>query len=359
METVEEILARMQQINDTADLTSDLMDEYEGLEAKLKTAQRQGQIRARQAAYEQPTPGQTTGQTAPSASGDGHPLAFTAAALSELQAAITERRAARVSHDITNAALTTSTYGAPRVWGANVLAGPRLLHRVAGVPRQPVDAILAQIPNLTLPTATAGVGENSSLTEFAASTAGSVTLARFGRFTDLSQESLIGTDPGAIVSMHQIGIAKDLDKVLTDAVEAAAGAAVGFTADVPAAIRKAIAQVIDNTAAADSSELVILVNPADANLLQAIDPISGSSVGEGFQLFSGALVYPTSAADSGFMTVANLRAGARYFEARGVVTEAQVASVKTGTTTVATDVICGYGLGLTGGFAVKVDVVTP
>jgi HK97 family phage major capsid protein len=58
METVEEILARMKVINDTADLTPALMDEYEGLEGKIANAQRSQQIRARQSAYTMPAPGQ-------------------------------------------------------------------------------------------------------------------------------------------------------------------------------------------------------------------------------------------------------------------------------------------------------------
>ncbi|MEI8409304.1 MULTISPECIES: phage major capsid protein [unclassified Kribbella] len=294
---------------------------------------------------------------------DRHPLAFSPQSLDALQMALDSRSAGRfVAADVEQrAALATTTYGAPRAWGSNVTSGPRLLHVAAGVPQQPVDAVLAQVPNLTLPTASASVGENVSLAEYAASTAGSVTLARFGRWTDLSRESMVGTDAGAIVGMHQIGCAKDLDKVLIDAVETAAGAAVAFTADVPAAVRKAMAAVIDNTAAGDASDLVIMVHPDNAALLQDVSPIGGQTIAEGFQKFSGALVYPSSAANTGFVTVANLKAGARYFEARGLVTETDTA-IKTGTLTVATSVIGGYGLGLVGGasgFAIMVDVVTP
>lgn len=54
MNTVEEILARMQVINDTVDLTPELMNEYEGLEGKLHNAQRAAQVRARQTAYNTP-----------------------------------------------------------------------------------------------------------------------------------------------------------------------------------------------------------------------------------------------------------------------------------------------------------------
>ncbi|MQA79523.1 MAG: hypothetical protein GEV10_13775 [Streptosporangiales bacterium] len=289
-----------------------------------------------------------------------HPLAFRPEALDNLQAALDTRSAGRFeAADVEQrAALVTTTYGAPRVWGSNVLSGPRMLHVVAGVPRQEADAALAQHPNLTLPTAQASVGENVSLAEFAASTAGSVTLARFGRWTDMSRESRIGTDAGAIVGMHAIGVAKDLDLVLVNAVEAAAGAAVAFSADVPAAVRSAMARVIDATAATDSTDLVVLVHPDNAALLQDVSPIGGATIAESFQRFSGALIYPSSAVNTGFVTVANLRAGARFFDAQGFLTETEV-SVKTGTVTVASSVIGGYGVGLTGGFASTVDVVTP
>ncbi|MFD3399438.1 hypothetical protein ACFWUU_02100 [Kribbella sp. NPDC058693] len=296
-----------------------------------------------------------------SAAESRHPLAYTSQTLDAVQAAIDSRTSGRFGAMEQRAALTTGTFGAPRAWGSNVLNGPRLLHMAAGVPQQPVDAIFAQVPNLTLPTASASVAETVTLSEYAASTAGSVTLARFGRWTDLSRESLIGADAGAIVGMHTIACAKDLDKVLIDATETAAGSAVAFTADVPAAIRTAMAQVIDNTAAADAADLVILVNPANAALLQDVSPIGGVTQAEGFTKFSGALVYPSSAVNTGFITVANLAAGARYFEAQPVITETDYLP-KTSVLTVATSTIAGYGLGLVGGasgFAIMVDVVTP
>ena len=55
--------------------------------------------------------------------------------------------------------------------------------------------------------------------------------------------------------------------------------------------------------------------------------------------------------------VANLTAGVRYFEARPTQTETD-ADVKTGTVTVATSVIAGYGNALAG-YVTKIDIVTP
>lgn len=75
METVEEILARMQVINDTTDLTPALMDEYENLETNLAGTRRTQQIRARQAAYNSPAPGQAV-YVAPAKVDNGLDLAF-------------------------------------------------------------------------------------------------------------------------------------------------------------------------------------------------------------------------------------------------------------------------------------------
>lgn len=299
------------------------------------------------------------GLTPGNGSTSGHPLAYDAATLDAISRSVDSRNGGRFGAFLNaeqRAALATGTYGAPRAFGSNVLAPPRLLHVVAGVPSQSVDAIHAQHPKFTLPAAGASVGENVTLAEYDTVTAGSVTLARYGRFTDMSAESRIGTDAGGVTAMHRVGIAKDLDAALVNAVETAAGAAVAFAADVPAQIRKAMAGVLDATAADDPSQLVILANPADVNLLQDVTPVGGATIGERFLNFSGALVYATSAADSGLMTVANLQAGCRWFQARGLGTEVDVA-VKTDTVTVATSIIGGYGVGLTSGFAIKVDVV--
>lgn len=287
-----------------------------------------------------------------------HPLAFTASALDRIQLLLDSRESGRVRASTTFAALTTGTYGAPRAWGANVLDAPRLLSEVAGIPRDPVDAVLAQFPQLTLPTAQPVTAEGAALVEYASSAAGSVTLGRFGRWTDLTKESLIGADAGAITAMHRVGIALDLDKVLIDAVEAAAGAAVGFNADVPAQIRKAIAKVMAATATDDPAHVVVLANPDDVHLLEDVAPTGGQTIGERFQRFSGALVYPSTAVNTGFITVAQLRAGARYFEARGLETLTD-SDVKTGVETTASFIVGGYGVTLTGDFAVMQDVVTP
>jgi hypothetical protein len=208
-----------------------------------------------------------------------------------------------------------------------------------------------------LPAVDAGVGESTTIVEFAASTAGTVTLKRYGRFTDFSRESLVGADAGAVIAAHRTAIARDLDSALITLVNTDAGSAVAFTADVPAAIRKAIATVTDNTAAADG-QVVVIANPADVSLLQAVTSTGGRTIGENFVLFAGALVYASAATPTGFMLVANLAASCRFWEAAGVETQT-FQDVKTGVMSVGTTLLGGFGTGAISGYVSKVDVVTP
>jgi hypothetical protein len=367
---VEEILAALRAIVEAAegrDLTDEEATNYERLEAQLAAARRSAEIRNRQTAYQTPVPlagGPATVQPVART----NPLAYTGEAAAGITAALRSRTRGRYAHDldaagwaqIQNAALTTGTYGQGTRWAAgNGWRGPRVLHVVAGVGAvRGMDAILAEFPQFTLPTATAAASEGSSLAEYATSAGGTATLGRFGRFTDFTAEGQVGTSVAPVLRMHSLGIALDLDKALIDLVDTAAGSPVAFSADVPAAIRKAMAGVMAATAAEDPADLVVLVHPDNVALLQDVTPIGGDSIGERFQRFSGALVYPTTAQDTGLMVVANLRVGAIYFEAQPVTTATDEA-VKTGTLTAATAVIGGYGVSLADGFAVEVDVVTP
>lgn len=291
-----------------------------------------------------------------------HPLAFDAKTLDGLQYALSHKErgvffAQEPDRSVVFAALTTGTYGSPRAWGANVLDGPRLLSQVAGVPRQTVDAAIAQHPQLNLPTAQAAAAEGAAVTEYASSTGENVVLGRFGRWTDLTREARVGTDAAALTMMHRIGIALDLDNALISAINTAAGTAVAFQSDVPAAIRTSIARVVAATAG-DPRDVVIMTHPDDAALLQDVAPTSGGDIAEGFTRFAGALIYPSNAVPTGFMLTGNLRTGVRYFEAAGLRTLTDL-DVKTGAETAATDVLGGYGVLLGGGAFIKNDVVTP
>ncbi|GAA1223161.1 hypothetical protein GCM10009676_00530 [Prauserella halophila] len=363
---IEQIMADMTAIVDSAEgrsLTSDEVERYETLENQLSQAQRDQQVRQRQAAYTAPAPNDVQAFTASAGGGQSdHPLTYSGEAVQAVQDAINTRTARRVEanlspeqlRQVTNATVGTGQLGSPRKWGSNPLTGPRILHVIGGVRRVDADAVAAEFPELTLPTAQAGASEGASLAEYDSSTAGSATLRRFGRFTDLNVEARFGTDARAIVAMHQLGIAKDLDGALISDVESAAGTAAAFD-DPPQDVRKAIAQVLDATASMDPADLVILSHPDDANLLQDVQPTGGETTAEAFQRFAGALVYPSSAVTSGTMVVSNLRAGTLFFEAQGAMT-AFDEDVKTGVRTVATALVGGYGVSLTDGFAQAVDV---
>jgi hypothetical protein len=293
-----------------------------------------------------------------------NPLAYTPEALNAVQNALDHRAKWTVESQLTperlqvlNATLTTTTLGAPREWGASVLNGPRILHQVAGVMPVPSDAAEAEYAKLALPTATAASAEGATLAEYDASTAGTVTLGRFGRFTDLSTEAMLGTSATALIAVHQLAIAKDLDDVLITAVENDAGSPTAFAADVPAQIRIHIATLVDATAAEDPSDIFVLSNPADVHLLEDTTPTGGRTQGEAFQQFSGATVYPSAAVEAGFMTVANLKAGVLWFEARGMLTEFDE-NIKTGVRTAASSILGGYGTGAIGSYSRQQDVIT-
>jgi hypothetical protein len=297
----------------------------------------------------------------PGSSGDQggsglNPLAVTNDMLNGVQHAIDTRTPGLFNAEY-RAALTTSTLGAPREWGSNILSAPRTLWETAGIARAEAGAMTAMFPKLTLPAVDAGVAEGVTVVEFAASTGGTATLKRFGRFTDFTTESLVGADAGAVLAAHRTAIARDLDSALITLVNTDAGSAVGFTADVPAAIRKSIATVADNTAAADG-QIMVLANPADVSLIQNVTSTGGKTIGEDFPRFAGALVYASAAVPTGFMLVGNLATACKFWDAGSVETRTLL-EPKTAVLTMATSLLGGFGTGAISNYVQKIDVVTP
>jgi hypothetical protein len=333
------------------ELSASEQRKYNKLQAEAEALQnRLDQDTRMQAALEEvPRPSQGESQR-------GNPLAVTAAMLDGVQHAIDTRTSGLFNVE-ERAALTTTTFGSPREWAANLLSSPRTLWEAAGIPREKAGAILASYPKLTLPAVDAGVAEGTTLVEFAASTGGTVTMKRYGRFTDFTRESLVGADASAVVAAHRTAIARDLDSALITLVNTDAGAAVAFTADVPAAIRKSIATVTDATAAADG-QIVVMAHPDNVALLQNVTSTGGRTIAEEFTRFAGALTYASSAVPTGFMLVGNLAAGCRLWSADGVETRTNM-EIKTSVLTVATDTIAGFGTGAISSYVQKVDVVTP
>lgn len=285
-----------------------------------------------------------------------NPLAVTGEMLDAVQHAFNYRLTGLFDVEM-HAALTTTTYGAPRDWGSNILSAPRTLWETAGIPATPAAGPTAQFPKLTLATIDAGVAEGVSLVEYATSTGGTVTLKRYGRFTDFTYESLVGADAGAVLAAHRTAIARDLDSALIALVNTDAGSAVGFTSDVPAAIRKAIALVGDATAAADG-RMCVLAHPDNVALLQNVTSTGGVTIGEDFPRFAGAITYASAAVPTGFMLVANLASACRFWSS-GSVQTATFQDVKTGVLSAGTQIFAGFATGQISGYASKVDVVTP
>lgn len=359
--TVEDILADLREVVSAAqsqnrDLTDEECQRYEATERELESVRRSRGIVDRQAAYDTPVredpPPVPQGEPA----APGHPLGFTAVALDQLRDLARRRVAGRVdAASITNVTLTTGETGARRDWGSNVLAGPRMLHVVAGVPTQPADAIFAQFPRLTLPSPQPSAGEGVALVEYDASVAGNVALARFGRFTTLSHGSTVSADMvQPVIGAHTIGIARDLDNVLIGALEAEVATPINAGGDTPGVTRQAIAEVVDATAGSVAGT-VVLANPAEVALLQDVQPTGGETVGEPFPLFSGAIVYPSSSVTSPVITVANVRDTARYFVAEALASMTDVPDLTTEELVIATKVLSGYAINLTGGGVQRID----
>lgn len=353
--SVEDILAAGRAIVDQAeqedrDLTNDEVAAYEELEAQLTAARRTREVRARQDAYETPVRDDPPPVAQGEPAAPGHPLAYTAAAIDQLRDLARRRVAGRVdAASITNVTLTTGETGARRDWGSNALAGPRMLHVAAGVPRQSADSIFAEFPQLTLPAPSPAAGEGLALVEYDASVGGSVTLARFGRFTTLTAESRLSADATpAIIGAQTVGIARDLDNVLIGALEAEVPSPIAAGGDTPGVTRRAIAEVVDATAGSVAGT-VVLANPAEVALLQDVQPTGGETVGEPFPLFSGALVYPSSSVTSPVITVAAVRSTVRYFVAEDLASMTDVPDLTTEELVIATKVTAGYAVNLTGG----------
>lgn len=207
----EAVLARLREIVDRVereerDLTDEEAASYEQTEKQLSALRRSEEIKARQAAYDTPVTDGLPVPAAPVATAPRNPLAYTRQALDQIGDLARRRATGRVdAGSIENVALTTGTFGQPAEWGGNLLSGPRMLHVVAGVPQQDINAVLAEFPSLTLPTAQPASAEAASLVEYDSSTGGSVALGRFGRFTKFSGESTAGTSLGPVLSMHQGG----------------------------------------------------------------------------------------------------------------------------------------------------------
>lgn len=269
-----------------------------------------------------------------------NPLSVRAGVLDEVQAALRDRRAGSWEARST---LTTSATLGRHTWHGATLAGPRLLHVVAQIPTEydlaAVDVNYLRIGSVSAAT---GVAQGVAATELTSVTGAASTLLRYGRWTDLAEESSIASDAaGSITSVQRRAIARDLDSVLIGL--AAADSPVGSSvtgADSGKAIRKALAIVSDN-AGLDVNGLTIIAHPGDADRLEAVSPIGGSTLGEATVRYAGASLYYSSAAPPGYAIVISPSSFV-YLESMATSFRTSL-DLKTSVMTLATSIIAGYG----------------
>lgn len=279
-----------------------------------------------------------------------HPLAMPVRLGDELDKAIRSNTAYSWDSDVARrAALTTSTYGTDDAWtGGGQFPNPQLLHIVGGVQTTPVPGLGSNFPQWTLPGKSGSVAETASLPEFAGATLQSVQLARFGRWTDISQEARLNGTAG-ILSLHSFGIASDLNAELVSVLTSAAGDAVALVDGKSAEymLNLGIATIATATAA-NPGNLVVVVNPSDfAGLASNITPTSGSDIGETLPRFAGAILFPSQDQTAGSALVANLGIGVQFAQAQALSVNS-IQDPKTGVFTVGSSLIGGYGVRVAG-----------
>jgi len=278
----------------------------------------------------------------------GSPLALDRDVLDALEAAVRSRSPGRfgMAPELRAALSTTNTSGR-QTWSANQVAGPRLLHVVAGVPSDlATGAIIANYLKAGAIAATGSVGENVSTSEFTSVTPASATLARFGRYSSLSREADIASEGAAtLAGAHRRGVARDLDNLL---IQAVTGVAATGTVTGTDGLRVAQATIGDSVGVEENG-LTIVVHPGKAAVVADVSPVGGATLAETTPLFAGSAVYFSSLAPPG-SAVVFAGSSVRYFEAAAFLMETDH-DVKTATLTIASSVIAAYGVDLINGGA--------
>jgi hypothetical protein len=277
--------------------------------------------------------------------GRPHMLHVPDTAVRELCAATNERRHYSWQADAPEhrAALVTGTYGTTTGWHGPGADAPLLLHDIGGAAVEQILGLKLAHPVFTLPTASAAVAETVTVGEYAASTAATITAARFGRWTDISVEaSLNGTN--SILRMHAMAVARDLNAAAVAVLTTAAGAAVTYATGAEYMVKRSIAVLCDRTAS-EPGALMLIVNPSDAPEFADTTPTNGADIASTVERFSGARIFASTAVTAGTALVANLGVGLVYGSAQPTRVETDF-DVKTSVSTLATSVIGGYGVGI-------------
>lgn len=333
-------------VDEKRDLTEHEQNMFDGHIAEAEALQeRAKQIRdGERAAHELEESFRSVTGVDPSRRRGPHLLHVPDQAVRELHAATNERRTySWQASPEERAALVTGTYGTTTGWHGFGADGPLLLHDIGGAAIEQLSGLKLSYPTFTLPTASASVAETVTVGEYATSTAGTLTAARFGRWTDISAEaSLNGTN--SIIRMHAMAVARDLNAACVDALETAAGTAVTYATSAEFMVKRSIAVICDRTAC-DPSALMLIVNPADAPAFADTTPTNGADIASTVERFSGARIFASTAQTAGIALVANLGVGLVYGSAQPVRVETDF-DVKTSVSTLATSVIGGYGVGI-------------
>lgn len=255
------------------------------------------------------------------------------------------------------AAVTLSLTGGEIRPTSGRVPDPRRLVTAVGLTPQPSTTAGTTGPKFGATTATAATAEGAAKPEAATITKLDIPIKQLARWTTLSRMALMSQDNTLeqTVAWHAMAIAKDEDKLLIDAVNTAAGAAVAFTAgDQRLQVRKAMAVVEDAVSAPCD---VVLCHTDDYALLAGFDVTTLDDLAGKVVTFGGAVLYPSSSVPTGFVLVAALRASGRFIVA-DPTSVATTQALSTNETTVRTEELVGFDIQFVGACR-KVDVVTP
>jgi hypothetical protein len=288
----------------------------------------------------------------------GNPLMLSEQNLRALSEAIREGRPWSVQQDPpeARAMLQTTTLGSDGSWATSQLPGPVSLRAFAGIPTSPLTGVTAQMPSYTPPAGGAGVNESTQHGEFTGVTLASLTVSRYGRWTQVSAAASAFDDLVGINGAHAVGIARDLTLADWTAIDTSAGAAVGFVASaLDLQIRQAVMKVSAATMGSPD-QCVIVGSSTDLGLATGYAPTSGDDRGSVSLRVYGARVFPFEQATTGFVWIFNPLA---YRAFQGGLGSARTVDPKDGSDTFGQWVhSTPVGVAIVGG-AVKIDTTTP
>lgn len=273
------------------------------------------------------------------------------AQLAQLRKAVEAGEALRFTHareaDLAlRATVELDDTGGPVAAVSGGLPAPRRLVTAVGLEPRQVDSRGGSGPVFGATTGQAPTAEGETKPEADSITAGTIDIQALARWTDISRLGLLSA-PGMesdIASWHAQAIAKDEDLLIVGVLEAAGGPALSGGDDPSGAVRTAIATVTD-AVSADAD--VVVCHPSDYATVAAFSPSSADDVASFAARIGPALIYPTSAASQGTVTVAALRAAGRFLVAMPPTTAA-LENLKTNEITIRTEELVGFGLRMVG-----------